>query len=985
MSKKYWKSLDEHSGIPRKDYIGDFDYVNKNEIEDLLHEESLNTRSSRRDFLKLFGYSIAASALAAGCEQPIHKAIPYLFQPEEVVPGRAVYYATTCFDGDDYGSLVVKVRDGRPIKIEGNELVERGTSSRLQASVLNLYDTARQDFPAENGNRTGWQEADRKITAALDEASASGRKTVLLTGTVISPSTRRLISEFLEARPGAEWVRYDPVSFSAMLEAHRLLSGIRAIPRMHFDRADMIVGFGADFLGTWLNPVAFARQYADRRRVSEDNTRMARHIQFESILSVTGATADERYPVRPSAVREILEYLYQRLGGNEPASPPGTGAELDDIAAELLENAGRSLVVCGYNDIAAQALVAAINQLLGNYGTTLDLDRPVNFRQGNDEAMESLIEDMFRGDVAAIVIHNVNPVFDHPRGEDFGGGLAFVDLSVSLAGSADETSALCKFICPDSHYLESWGDAEPWGGFFSLQQPAIRKLGDTRQMQESLMAWSSGESNSGYHEYLRSYWRQEIYPASGSRETFEDFWNGSLQSGIVEISGAGQGRPSFNLQALTGILQQSPAAGNPGDRLEMEVYQSIAIGSGRHANNPWLQELPDPVSKVCWDNYLAVSPSDAATLLLETGDVVLLNDLVRLPVVVQPGQAPGTVSAAMGYGRLVSGMVASGVGTNVMPLAGICGGSTAYSFPLSSLAKTGEKHRLALTQSHHSMEGRPIVRETTLAEYRRNPSAGNEIRQEILEHMYTLYDPVRLDGLHWGMSIDLNACTGCSACVIACQAENNIPVIGREEVYRRRIMHWIRIDRYYSGDPDNPSVHFMPLPCQHCDHAPCESVCPVAATSQSDEGVNQMAYIRCVGTKYCINNCPYKVRRFNWFAYTKSDNFDFNMNSERGRLVLNPDVTVRERGIVEKCSFCIQRIQEAKITAKSENRVLREDEVIPACAQACPSKAIIFGNRADGNSRVSQLFAQKRNYHLLEELHTLPAVGYLTRVKNKKS
>jgi MoCo/4Fe-4S cofactor protein with predicted Tat translocation signal len=982
MSKKYWKSLEELNSSPKKDYLDDFEYVNRNEMEELLREESLSTRSSRRDFLKVFGYSIAASALAAGCEQPIHKAIPYLFQPEELVPGKAGYYATTCFDGDDYGSLLVKVRDGRPIKIEGNELVERGTSARLQASVLNLYDTARQDFPAENGNRTGWGEADKKIIAALDAASASGKRTVLLTGTIISPSTRRIITRFIEARPGTEWVSYDPISFSAMLEAHRLLFGIRALPRLYFDRADFVVGFGADFLGTWLNPVAFARQYADRRRLSGDEPRMSRHIQFEGSLSVTGSTADERIPVRPSEVRGILTYIYNRLNGIEPGAPPVQGGILDDIAAGLQQNAGRSLVVCGYNDVAAQSLVIAINQGLGNYGTTLDLNRRVNLRQGNDQAMEGLIEEMFRGSVGAIIIHNVNPVFDHPRGEDFGSGLQFVDLSISLAGSGDETSAICDFICPDSHYLESWGDAEPETGLFSLQQPAIRRLGDTRQMQESLMVWSGADP--GYHEFLRDYWRQEIYPPSGSSETFDNFWTGSLQRGVVEISVAAQGQPSFNAPALSNILRL-PATGTPGGRFEMEIIQNIAMGSGRHANNPWLQELPDPVSKICWDNYLAMAPSDAASLSLGTGDVVLLNGLIRLPVVVQPGQATGSVSAAMGYGRLVSGRVALGVGANVMPLAGINGGAISYTPVLSSLEKTGEKHRLASTQMHHSMEGRPIVRETTLEEYRSNPFAGNEVRQEILKHMYTLYDPLKYDGLHWGMSIDLNACTGCSACVTACQAENNIPVIGKEEVYRRRIMHWIRIDRYYSGDAGNPSVHFMPVLCQHCDHAPCENVCPVAATNQSNEGVNQMAYIRCVGTKYCINNCPYKVRRFNWFAYTKSDNFDFHMNNERGRLVLNPDVTVRERGIVEKCSFCIQRIQEAKITAKTENRVLREDEVLPACAQACPSRAITFGNLADGNSRVSRQFSTERNYHLLEELHTLPVVGYLTRVKNKKS
>jgi Fe-S-cluster-containing dehydrogenase component len=365
--------------------------------------------------------------------------------------------------------------------------------------------------------------------------------------------------------------------------------------------------------------------------------------------------------------------------------------------------------------------------------------------------------------------------------------------------------------------------------------------------------------------------------------------------------------------------------------------------------------------------------------------VVRVNGSLDLPVLIQPGQTPGAFSSAMGYGRKTAGKVAEGVGVNVLPLAGFVNGHISYFSRVTPVEKTGATHQLALTQTHHSMEGRSIVRETTLSEYRRDPSAGNEIRKKIQDHMYTLYDEVKFDGLHWAMAIDLSLCNGCSACVIACQAENNIPVIGREEVRRRRIMHWMRIDRYFSEESLNPSVHFMPVMCQHCDNAPCENVCPVSATNHSDEGINQMAYVRCIGTKYCINNCPYKVRRFNWFNYARSDEYNSYMNDETGRMVLNPDVTVRERGIVEKCSFCIQRIQEAKIKAKRENRILKDNEVVPACAQTCPSNAIVFGNIADKNSRISKLFSEKRNYHLLEELHTLPSVGYLTKIKNKQS
>ncbi len=973
--------MEELANNSSNDYLEDHDHVNKSGVQDLLQEASNDTFSSRRDFLKFFGFSIASSALIAGCEQPVNKAIPYLFKPEEVIPGKSNYYASTFFDGDDFSSILVKVRDGRPIKIEGNDLAGEGTSSRMQASVLELYDTSRLSQPVEGSNNITWEEADQRIAEGLNSLSRSGKKTVILTGTVISPSTRQIISEFVDYYPGMEWIQYDPLSFSAMLEANSAFFKRRVIPSIYFDKAELIVSFGADFLGTWLMPVRFARQYAEGRRVNGDNPSMSRHVHFESSLSLTGANADERIPVRTDQLHNILVYLYEKLRGNNPASLPGYENVVDELADQLKEKAGRSIIVCGYNDKTLQELVNGINLLLGNYGQTLDINRPVYLRSGNDAAMHNLTQEMNRGEIGALLIHNVNPVYDLPDGEDFARGLEKVELKVSMAMAQDETSVLCDFVCPDHHYLESWGDAEPVRGYYSLQQPVIRPLGNTRQLQDNLLLWS-GEAT-GYHDYLKNFWENNIFPLTGVSASFVDFWNDCLQKGILELPYIDEPQPSVSQQSISDLLSGLPAAPENDGMLVMEICQNIAIGSGRHANNPWLQELPDPVSKICWDNYLAVSPSDARSLFLSSGDVVLLNNKLRIPVLVQPGQASGTVSAAMGYGRRVSGKVARGVGVNVMPLGSYRDGYIQYGFSVSSIEKTGEEHKLAHTQTHHSMEGRAIVREASLREYRNNPYAGNEMRKKVLDHKYTLYDEVEHTGLHWAMSIDLNACTGCSACATACQAENNIPVIGKDEVYRRRIMHWIRIDRYYSGESDNPSVHFMPVMCQHCDNAPCENVCPVAATNHSDEGLNQMAYVRCIGTKYCINNCPYKVRRFNWFNYTGSDDFDFHMNNEKGRLVLNPDVTVRERGIVEKCSFCIQRIQEAKIKAKAENRVLGEDEITPACAQACPSKAIVFGNIADKNSRIYKLFREKRNYHLLEELHTLPSVGYLTRIKNK--
>ncbi len=985
MKKKHWKSLEELNGRQQQDYVGDHLYVNKNEMSGLIEEKSLNTSSSRRDFLKLCGFSIATSALIAGCERPVQKAIPYLFKPEEITPGKANYYASTFFDGDDYGSILVKVRDGRPIKIEGNDLCplsDGSASARIQASVLELYDSARFRHPMEDGSQVSWEYADKRVIDGLRSAAESGGKTVLLTGTVISPSTKSIINKFLQKQPGFQWVQYDPLSFSAVLEANRICFNSRVVPSYRFDNAQLIVGFSADFLGTWLMPATFAGQYAGGRRVPAEDPQMSRHIQFESSMSITGAAADERIQVKPSQVKGVLRYLYDRLRGSMPVSIPGFDATLDRIAAELDENRGRSLLVCGINDIDIQVLVNGINYLLGNYGPVIDFMSRIGLRNGDDAAMERLIAEMKNGEVSALLIHNVNPVFDHPDGEGFGQGMERVGVKISLAPSKDETSALCDFVCPDNHYLESWGDAIPVTWQYSLQQPAIRPLGDTRQMQDSMLKWLGEEVD--YYTYLRNYWQVSVFGLPEAGKEFDDRWNDCLQKGVFITSIPEGPQPSFNETHLAEIPSGSTVPAGEGF-FEMEITQSIAAGSGRHANNPWLQELPDPVSKLSWDNFLAVSPADAESLSLATGDIVRIDGDIRIAVLVQPGQAPGTVSAAMGYGRTIAGKVAEGVGVNVMPLAGFAGGCTDYRVNISTPERTGEKHKMALSQTHHSMEGRAIVRETTLGEYRGNRSAGNEMRQKILDHMYTLYEEVKFDGLHWAMAIDLNACTGCSACVIACQAENNIPVIGKEEVYRRRIMHWMRIDRYYSGESDNPTVHFMPVMCQHCDNAPCENVCPVSATNHSDEGINQMAYVRCIGTKYCINNCPYKVRRFNWFGYARSDKYNSYMNDETGRMVLNPDVTVRERGIVEKCSFCIQRIQEAKIEAKNEGRVLSDEELLPACAQTCPSKAIIFGNIADKNSRIYKAFQDKRNYHLLEELHTLPSVGYLTRIRNKQS
>jgi molybdopterin-containing oxidoreductase family iron-sulfur binding subunit len=510
-------------------------------------------------------------------------------------------------------------------------------------------------------------------------------------------------------------------------------------------------------------------------------------------------------------------------------------------------------------------------------------------------------------------------------------------------------------------------------GAFSLQQPAIHPLYDTRAFQDTLLKWAGSET--GYYERLQQYWEDNIYPLSGGTSDFRSWWNATLQQGTFEV----QKRETPTQGSF--VLPELEIAEGGEEGLTLTLYSSVGLMDGRHANNPWLQELPDPVTKVCWDNYLAVSVQDAEELGLKDEDVVMVKG-IKVPVLVQPGQAKGTCSLALGYGRTVAGKVGDNVGANGYLLVGDATGFRNYVVGGIVPEKTGERYPLARTQTHHNMEERPIVRETTLDAYKKDPSAGNHFHLEAESHHVSMYPETKFEAYHWGLAIDLNKCVGCNNCVVSCIAENNIATVGKEEVKNRRIMHWMRIDRYYSDDVENPKSYHQPVMCQHCDNAPCENVCPVAATMHSDEGLNQVAYVRCIGTKYCINNCPYRVRRFNWFKYVNNDKFDYNLNDEVGRLVLNPDVTVRSRGVVEKCSFCVQRIQEKKLEAKLENRELKDGEIQPACVQSCPAGALVFGNLNDKEAEVTKNMQNERNYHLLEQLHTLPSVGYLTKVRN---
>jgi molybdopterin-containing oxidoreductase family iron-sulfur binding subunit len=892
------------------------------------------------------------------------------------------YYASTFYDGEEYASILVKTRDGRPIKLEPNDrsgFGARGTTARVQASILGLYDDARYKHPIRNKEEISWEEADREIMEKLAGISAGNGRIVLLTGTVISPSTKAVMEGFRKKYPGTEIITYDASSQSGMLMANLEAFGEKGIPQYHFDKADVIVSFGADFLGTWLSPAEFTAQYVSRRDPGQTDPGMSKHFQFETGMSITGSNADVRIRIKPSQERLILAALYNILAGRLGALryiAPESPVPLEDLTEELLASRGRSLIVSGSHDEACQQLVNQINLLLGNYGETILSGNHLNIRAGLDQDMARLVNDMQNDRVDALICYNVNPAYDYTDAEAFVRGLSGVGLTISFAMQPDETSGLVEYIYPESHYLESWNDAEPKGGRFSLGQPVIPTLFDTRQAQDTLLAWSGEEGD--FHAFIKDWWQDNLFRRQGEYSSFEDFWNHSLQDGVFEIGAHYIAGPEPREVDLRQIMEATGVSG-AADDIELQVYESVAMGTGKHTNNPWLMELPDPVTKLTWDNAACVSPATAANMGLATGDVVRINDKVEIPILVQPGQADQTVSVAAGYGRTVSGKVATGVGANVYPL--LAGEQTSFVKSIR-IEKTDQTAELAMTQEHHTMEGRPIVRETTLEEYREDPNAGNEWHLHVEEHHTTLYEETEFDGHHWGLAIDLNKCIGCSACAIACQAENNVAVVGKDEVRRRRIMHWIRIDRYYSESPDDPRVYHQPVMCQHCDNAPCENVCPVSATNHSNEGINQMSYNRCIGTKYCINNCPYRVRRFNWFAYVNNQEFDFHQNSSLGKMVLNPDVVVRERGVVEKCSFCVQRIQEKKLQAKLEERPLADGEIKTACQQACPSEALVFGDLNEPESKISKLFQDERNYHLLEVLHTLPSVGYLTKVRN---
>ena len=1022
---RYWKSWEEGPGSSENP--SGLVQISTGEFPEPLDRPA--AQLSRRSFLKTAGFTAAVAAVGAGCSRaPVEKAIPYLVQPEEIVPGVSYYYASGCGGCPAACGVLVKNRDGRPVKLEGNPehpLSHGGLCAVGQASLLNLYDSQRLKEPRIEGKPASWEEIDRQVTAQLAAIRASRGAVRFLSGTITSPTLKAEIEKFLAGFPDSKHVVYDALSSSAILDAHQQTHGARLLPHYRFDRAEVIASFDADFLGTWISPVEFTAAYRAGRRLDGNPPRMSFHAQFESRMSVTGSKADQRVRVAPdelsNAVARLAGSVARLAGtaspiGDQVVNPSDTVAA--DLARRLWEARGRSLVVSGAQDVRTQMLVNFINETLGNYGETLDIERPSGQNAGNDRELEALIEELKKGTIQALFIYGANPAYDLPGNSAIAELLKKVPLVVSFASRLDETTSLARLVCPDHDPLESWGDAEPIRGTLTLSQPAIHPLGKTRAAMESLAAWS-GQPRPAY-DILRDYWHEKIFPQQSDEKDFQAFWDKSVEAGYAVITPSPAGAIRYRAVAIPEGTSARAAA----EEFALVLYPKVSMLDGRHAHNPWLQELPDPVSKITWDNYACLSPAAAAKLGVSQGDVIRLEAAtgdgtpakIELPVCVQPGQHDRVVAVALGYGRKgterfsgvgpqwLFGSPEVGedgrVGKNAAPLSEFRDGNLAHTRQGIRVVKTGKQYPLASTQSHHTLTipkevpllggtAREIVRDMTLADLTAAavaapengashgappPGTSPKSPAKTFNNLWPNDHP--RTGHRWAIAVDLTACTGCSACVVACQAENNIPVVGKDEVLRHREMQWMRIDRYYAGSDDVDVVH-QPMMCQQCDNAPCETVCPVLATVHSAEGLNQQIYNRCVGTRYCANNCPYKTRRFNWFNYVRNDRLQ--------NLALNPDVTVRSRGVMEKCTFCVQRIEAARIESRRTGSPIADGQIQTACQQSCPAQAIVFGDINDPKSRIAGLANDRRRFGVLEEFNFRPTVNYLALVRNRES
>jgi molybdopterin-containing oxidoreductase family iron-sulfur binding subunit len=985
-AKKYWQTLDELEGPARLRAMLDREFA--------AGAAEPPDGNSRRTVLKLMAASFGLAGLTA-CRRPVERILPFSRGVEDLIPGKPMHYATAMpFAGDGLG-LLVEVHDGRPTKIEGNpdHPSSRGAASAFaQASVLNLYDPDRSKEVLEGGKASTWAKFEGAVQA-LNHGKGEGLR--FLSGAISSPALEAVKKAVLDKYPQARWVEYEPFGPDNARLGAQLAFGqwVDAVPA--FDKAAVILALDDDFLGLDAPTVAPTKQFAQGRRVHEEHGELNRLYAVEAQFSLTGAMAEHRLRMKVAEVQAFtqdlaveLEALPGTLRVLQPAADK-RGKFLQAVAKDLKAHAGKCLVTAGPRQPAVvHAIVHAINQKLGNFGATVSFAKgPEATYTSQVAALAKLVEEIRGGQVKTLVMLGGNPCYTAPADLDFAANLQKVAVSIHLGAEVDETARSATWHLPEAHYLEAWGDVRSAGGAVAIQQPAIEPIFGGRSALEVAALVAGLPKTKGY-EIVRDAWLAQ-WPA----ERREAQWREVLKSGVAGTLRAADQKVAVDTGKVAAAVQAAPKPAVDG--IEVAFYPGSATYDGRFANNGWLQEAPDPITKITWGNAVIMSPATAKKLKLvperQEGERVItgvdLSQLDASPVVtvskgnlkiegrlwVQPGHADDAVSVAAGYGRTEAGRVAKGIGFNAYRARTTAGHDFASGF---AVADTGRKERHATTQKWFEQAGRPIVREASLAEYRKEPKVIEEMAGHLppLEAIYKPHDYSK--GYQWGMAIDLTSCTGCNACVVACVSENNIPVVGREQVLRGREMHWIRMDRYYTGDENDPQSVTQAMPCAQCENAPCENVCPVAATVHSPEGLNDMAYNRCVGTRYCQNNCPFKVRRFNYFNYHKK-------TTEIEKMAANPDVTVRMRGVMEKCTYCVQRIQEARIAAKTDGRrEIRDGEIVTACQQTCPADAIVFGNINDPESRVSRLKKQERNYALLAELNIRPRTTYLAKLRN---
>ena len=993
--RDYWRSLEAVAETP--------------EFTEFLHREfpqnasEWNDPVGRRGFLKLMSASLALAGVSACTRQPEEAIVPYVRQPEELVPGKPLFYATAMpFAGSGVG-LLVESHEGRPTKIEGNPDHPSSlgaTDLFAQASILGLYDPDRSQTITHLGEIRpfdAFAAAVRQVLEAQREQKGGGIR--VLSETLVSPTLASQVDEFLGRFPQAKWVQWEPFGRHNAREGSRLAFGEYVDAKYAIENADVILSLDSDFLCVGNGALTHARAYASRRRLEGDRSRRNRLYAVESSPTNTGTKADHRLLLRASDVGLFARAVAARLGvaGVDAGSTPEAGQTwLDPLVKDLQSARGRSLVVAGEGQPpAVHALAHAMNDLLGNVGSTVVYTQTAEARPTDQRAeLADLVAEMNAGTVSFLLVLGGNPVYTAPPDLNFAQALDKVPLRAHLGLHHDETAALCHWHVPETHFLEMWSDVRGHDGTVTIVQPLIAPLYGGRSLHEVVSTLSEAGPRPGY-DIVRSHWNDQAgappvparpaptpaltpLPGSIAPSAFDKSWRRWLHDGVVPNTAFAPKTVALRAGAAGPAPPPAPAG------LEVVFRPDPAVYDGRFANNAWLQELPKSLTKLTWDNAALIAPGTAARLgLLDVrsdGDApsrspivaITYNDrVVRIPLWLSPGHAPDTITLHAGYGRERAGHVANGIGVNVNALR-VSGGQDILSGV--NVSATGDQYPLVSTQDHWSIEGRNIVRVATLQEFERDPNFAAKQEHQPLTGL-TMFEARKYEGYAWGMAIDQNVCTGCNSCVVACQAENNVAVVGKTQVANGREMHWLRIDRYYTGDLDNPETYHQPMLCQQCESAPCEVVCPVAATIHSDEGLNDMVYNRCVGTRYCSNNCPYKVRRFNFMLYS-------DWNTASYKLARNPDVTVRSRGVMEKCTYCVQRINHARVTAKLEDREIRDGEILTACQSACPTQAIVFGNINDPASAVSKLKASPLNYGLLADLNTRPRTTYLAVVRN---